>query len=124
MRASREDLRPSIHLPGSAAASEMWSNGGCHVEAWLRHSAGDPGPLSCLFSQTGEAHLTRLCGESMAYILRHLHQKVGTRSFSPRDLRRNFMTSLLDDREEVFTGQKLTGHAGVRRYNPKLCMEI
>jgi site-specific recombinase XerD len=52
-------------------------------------------------------------GESIAYILRRRQEEAGTTPFSPHDLRRSFVTSLLDAGEVVLTVQKLAGHADV-----------
>ncbi len=82
-----------------------------HVEVWLRHRGDEDGPMFCPVSQTGEVRLTRLRGESIAYILRRRQQEAGTDTFSPHDLRRSFVTALLDAGEDVFTVQKLAGHA-------------
>ena len=82
-----------------------------HIKAWLDHRGADPGPMFCPVSQTGEVRHTRLRGESIAYILRRRQQEAGTDTFSPHDLRRSFVTALLDAGEDVFTVQKLAGHA-------------
>jgi len=54
-------------------------------------------------------------GESIAYILRRRQEEAGVDSFSPHDLRRSTVTHLLDARVDVFTVQKLAGHAEVGR---------
>ncbi len=82
-----------------------------YVEVWLRHRGDEDGPMFCPVSQTGEVRLTRLRGESVAYILRRRQREAGTETFSPHDLRRSFVTALLDAGEDVFTVQKLAGHA-------------
>ncbi|MCH9647774.1 MAG: tyrosine-type recombinase/integrase [Deltaproteobacteria bacterium] len=82
-----------------------------HVQAWFRLRGDDPGPMFCPVNQTGEVRLSRLRGESIAYILRRRQQEAGTDTFSPHDLRRSFVTALLDAGEDVFTVQKLAGHA-------------
>ncbi len=82
-----------------------------HVEVWLRHRGDEDGPMFCPVSQTGEVRHTRLRGESIAYILRRRQQEAGTDTFSPHDLRRSAVTHLLDAGVDVFTVQKLAGHA-------------
>lgn len=85
---------------------------GCqYVKAWLDHRGDDSGPMFCPVSQTGEVRLTRLRGESIAYILRRRQEEAGTEPFSPHDLRRTAVTHLLDAGVDVFTVQKLAGHA-------------
>ena len=62
-------------------------------------------------NQTGKARITRLLGESVAYIVKRLHQAAGVDHISPHDLRRSTVTHLLDAGVDVLTVQKLAGHA-------------
>jgi len=88
------------------------TEGGCrYVGAWLRVRGDAPGPLFCPIRQTGEIRITRMHGESISYILRRRQEEAGTGSFSPHDLRRATITHLLDAGVDVFTVQKLAGHA-------------
>ena len=82
-----------------------------YVQEWLAHRGDEPGPMFCPVSQTGEVRLTRLRGESIAYILRRRQEEAGTEPFSPHDLRRTAVTHMLDAGVDVFTVQKLAGHA-------------
>lgn len=50
-------------------------------------------------------------GESISYILRRLQEEAGVEPFSPHDLGRSNITHLLDAAVDVFTVQKLAGHA-------------
>jgi site-specific recombinase XerD len=85
---------------------------GCrYLEAWITARGSEAGPLFCPVSQTGQIRISRLRGESIAYILRRRQEQAGTPTFSPHDLRRAFVTHLLDAGEDVFTVQKLAGHA-------------
>ncbi|MEO1088606.1 MAG: tyrosine-type recombinase/integrase, partial [Acidobacteriota bacterium] len=58
-----------------------------------------------------EIHLKRLGGESIAYLLRRRQEEAEIDSFSPHDLRRANVTALLDAGVDVFTVQRLAGHA-------------
>ncbi len=88
------------------------SAGACqHLKAWLMYRDEDPGPLFCPVSQTGKVRNARLRGESIAYILRRRQQEAGIDRFSPHDLRRTAVTHLLDAGVDVFTVQKVAGHA-------------
>ena len=82
-----------------------------HVQAWLEHRGEAPGALFCPVRQTGEIPTTRMRGESLAYILRRRQEQAGIEPFSPHDLRRSTVTHLLDAGVDVFTVQKLAGHA-------------
>ena len=85
---------------------------GCqYVQAWLARRGDAPGPLFCPVRQAGEIPLTRMRGESIAYILRRRQEQAKVEPFSPHDLRRSTVTHLLDAGVDVFTVQKLAGHA-------------
>lgn len=88
------------------------TDGGCeYVGAWLNHRGEADGPLFCPIRQNGEIPLSRMRGESIAYILRRRQEETGVDSFSPHDLRRSTVTHLLDAGVDVFTVQNLAGHA-------------
>lgn len=91
------------------------SEQGCrYLRDWLRRRRGSaPGPLFCPVNQCNEVRIRRLRGESIAYILRRIQERAGVEPFSPHDLRRSFVTALLDAGEDVFTVQRLAGHADV-----------
>ena len=57
--------------------------------------------------------ITRLRGESIAYIVKRLQQAAGVDHFSAHDLRRSAVTHLLDAGVDVLTVQKLAGHADI-----------
>ncbi|MEM9655661.1 MAG: tyrosine-type recombinase/integrase [Actinomycetota bacterium] len=50
-------------------------------------------------------------GESIGYILKHRQHRAGVAKFSAHDCRRTFVSSLLESGVDVFTVQKLAGHA-------------
>ena len=81
------------------------------LKAWLDARGREAGPVFNPIRQNGEIPLTRLRGESIGYILRRLQKQAGIASTSPHDLRRSFVTSLLDAGVDLFTIQKLAGHA-------------
>jgi site-specific recombinase XerD len=90
------------------------SEHGCqYLREWLRRRGGAPGPLFCPVNQCDEVRISPMRGESIAYILRRIQERAGTEPFSPHDLRRSFVTALLDAGEDLFTVQKLAGHADV-----------
>ena len=50
-------------------------------------------------------------GESVAFILHRRQEQTGSATFTPHDLRRTFVSSLLEAGVDVFTVQKPAGHA-------------
>jgi site-specific recombinase XerD len=106
------DCSIRVHGKGRKQRTVYLSAQACaHVQAWLRLRDTAAGPLFVSIDQTGQLGRTRLRGESIAYILRRRQQQAGIDPFSPHDLRRSFVTTLLDAGEDVFTVQKLAGHA-------------
>ena len=81
------------------------------LEAWLDTRGREAGPAFNPIRQNGEIPVTRLRGESIGYILRSRQKQAGIASMSPHDLRRSFVTSLLDAGVDLFTVQNLAGHA-------------
>jgi len=87
---------------------------GCQlINEWLGHRGTADGPLFCPISQAGEVRVSPLRGESVAYILRRRQEEAEIEPFSPHDLRRTFVTTLLEAGEDVLTVQRLAGHADV-----------
>ena len=83
------------------------------LAAWIQERGSVDGPMFVPITQKGEINVRRLRGESIAYILRRRQEKAGVDAFSPHDMRRTFVSGLLDAGVDVFTVQKLAGHADV-----------
>ncbi len=81
------------------------------VRRWISARGTDDGPLFCPISAGGTVRHTRLRGEAVRYILQRLQRQAGLEGITPHDLRRHFVTSLLSAGVDVFTVQRLAGHA-------------
>jgi integrase/recombinase XerD len=81
------------------------------VDGWLQARGGEPGPLFCPIRQNGEIPIRRMGGELVAFILHRRQEQAGGATFTPHDLRRTFASTLLEAGVDVFTVQKLAGHA-------------
>lgn len=57
------------------------------------------------------ARATRLGGESVHYILKKRQQEAGVEGITPHDFRRGYVSGLLAAGVDVFTVQKMAGHA-------------
>ncbi len=109
-----DDCSIVVNGKGGKQRTVYLAENGCqYIETWLRHRGDDAGPLFCPVDQTGEIRITRLRGESVAYIVKRLQQVAGVDHFSAHDLRRSTVTHLLDAGVDVLTVQKLAGHADV-----------
>lgn len=85
---------------------------GCElVREWIRERGDDDGPLFCPVSQTGNVRVSRMRGESIRYILRGRQEAAGVEAFSPHDLRRTYISQLLENGVDLITVQQLAGHA-------------
>lgn len=90
-------------------------NGNSHFYAWIAVRGDAPGPLVCPVDRYGHANLRRGLSEDSIYgVLADLAEKAGVRDFSPHDLRRTFITMLLDAEIDVLTVRDLAGHADVQ----------
>jgi integrase len=81
------------------------------VNRWISARGTDGGPLFCPISAGGTVRLTRLRGEAVRYILQKLQRKAGLTGITPHGFRRGFVSQLLSAGVDVFTVQRLAGHA-------------
>ena len=81
------------------------------VDVWLEVRGTEACPLFVPIDQTGRVRVSRMRGESIAYILRRRQEQAGTATFSPHDLRRSCISDLLTAGVDVLTVQRLAGHA-------------
>ncbi len=84
------------------------------VEDWLKLRGDGDGPLFCPVGQTGEITIRRLGAAAIYKMLQKRGKQAGVDEFSPHDLRRTFVSDLLDAGADVLTVQKLAGHANVQ----------
>ena len=81
------------------------------LRAWTRERGSEPGALFCPVSSTGQVRVTPMRGESLWYILRRRQRQAGVQGITPHSYRRAYVTDLLDAGVDVFTVQRLAGHA-------------
>ena len=80
---------------------------------WLKTRGEAPGPLFCPIRKDGQIRRARLTTQAVYTILRSRARKASVKPFSPHDLRRTFVGSLLDAGADVSVVAKLAGHASV-----------
>jgi integrase/recombinase XerD len=95
------------------------------VGAWLGVRGDDPGPLLLRISKAGNvsAGVQHLTGQAVLEILRKRALQAGVERFSPHDLRRSYISDLLDAGADIVTVQRLAGHSVVTttaRYDRRL----
>ena len=86
--------------------------GGCDaLAAWLHVRGSNPGALFWPVAKGGVLAARRLTPAAIYRALAKRGRQAGVKSFSPHDLRRSFVSDLLDAGGDLSTVQKLAGHA-------------
>lgn len=81
---------------------------------WLRLRGSDPGPLFVPVNRGGRILVRRMTDQAVLYALRKRGAEAGVLLFSPHDLRRSFISDLLDAGADISTVQQLANHASVQ----------
>jgi len=88
------------------------ARGACElVREWIEARGDEPGPLFCPVSAAGEVRTTRLRGESVHYVLKKRQREADLDGITPHDFRRGYVSGLLAAGVDVFTVQRMAGHA-------------
>lgn len=92
--------------------------GQTRVARWLelRTQKGSPldGPLFHPIHRSGKIFEGRMTDQAILALLQRRALGAGIRAFSPHDLRRTFISDLLDAGADIATVQKLAGHSNVQ----------
>lgn len=90
-------------------------NGGVEsaVTAWVKARGQAPGPLLCGINKSGRITLHRLPTESIRLILKQRAAEARIRECTPHDLRRTFISSLLDEGNDIAIASRMAGHRNV-----------
>lgn len=83
------------------------------LETWLELRGSRPGPLLCPVNRWGSVELREMSAQALYARLASRASRAGVAEFSPHDLRRTFVSSLLDNGADVSAVQRLAGHANV-----------
>lgn len=81
---------------------------------WLRLRGSEPGPLFVSINKGGRIVSRRLTDQSVLHILRKRGAEAGLAVFSPHDLRRSFISDLLEAGADISTVQQLANHSNVQ----------
>lgn len=106
------------HGKGSKARITYLPAGGMsRLARWLELRAQScplDGPLFHPIHRSGKIFATRLTDQAILALLQRRAVQAGLRPFSPHDLRRTFISDLLDAGADIATVQKLAGHSNVQ----------
>lgn len=81
------------------------------LQAWLRVRGDELGPLFIPVLKGGRLVVRRLIPHAIFKMTQRRAQQAGVKAFSPHDLRRSFVSDLLDAGADIATVQQLAGHA-------------
>jgi site-specific recombinase XerD len=84
------------------------------VDAWLVVRGIDPGPMLQPITKGGIVGSRAMTAQALYARLRMLAKRAGIKNFSPHDLRRSFVSDLLDAGADASMVQRLAGHANVQ----------
>lgn len=83
------------------------------LQDWLAERGPEPGPLFVPVNKGGRLTVTTMSGQAVRTILRKRAGQAGVAGLSPHDLRRSFVSHLLDAGADITTVSKMAGHASV-----------
>ncbi len=85
------------------------------AESWIAHRGTlESGPLLWHVARTGETRPRRISAESVYRIVLKRHRISGVDRFTPHDLRRSYISDLLDDGVDSVVAARQVGHANVQ----------
>jgi len=84
------------------------------LDDWLTIRGSEPGALFLPINKGGNIANHRMTGQAVMAIVRKRARQAGIAHVSPHDLRRTFVSDLLDAGADITTVSKLAGHANVQ----------
>jgi integrase/recombinase XerD len=99
---------------GAKSRTAYVAGGALHaVEAWLAVRGEAEGPLLHPYNRGGKMTTRRLSPQTVRDLLDKRVKQAGLQSLSPHDLRRTFISELLEAGADLSVVQQLAGHASV-----------
>lgn len=89
------------------------SGGRDALEGWLRFRGDAPGPLLRAVGKGGAVRDRRLPADSVYRIVKAAAKRSAVKEFSPHDLRRTFVSGLLDAGADISVVKEMAGHASI-----------
>lgn len=110
-----EDGRLLVRGKGNKERT-AWLMGGAFraLVDWLNVRGDDPGALFVAVNKSGRsANFRHMTPKTVYSMLQKRAKEAGVKAFSPHDLRRTFVSDLLDAGADITTVSKMAGHANV-----------
>ena len=102
----------TVHGKGRKDRTAHVPPGAKHALArWAATRGPDPGPFLCPVDKAGRVTVRSMTSQALYLTLQKRATEAGVAAFSPHDLRRTFVSDLLDAGADLATVQKLAGHA-------------
>ncbi|HHD2940098.1 MULTISPECIES: tyrosine-type recombinase/integrase [Enterobacteriaceae] len=83
------------------------------LRRWLKLRGDHAGPLFSRISRSGHSGASRLTTTGLTGLLVQLREAAGVDHFTPHDLRRTFITRLLEQGVDISVVRQLAGHADI-----------
>jgi len=80
---------------------------------WLSIRGDEPGPLFYPINKAGKIATKRMTNQAIYNLLQKRAEQAGIKHFSPHDLRRTFISDLLEAGADIATVAKMAGHSSV-----------
>ena len=90
------------------------------LRAWLQCRGEEPGPLVCPVRKGGTVELRRLAPQSVLRVCEKRAGEAGITEFAAHDLRRTYISALLDQGVDLSVASELAGHSSpstTKRYD-------
>lgn len=105
IRGKRSKQRTAYLVDGAIAA----------LGDWLEIRGGEPGPLFLAVNKGGRLiYGRRMTPQAIYHILATRAKRAGVKFFTPHDLRRTFVSNLLDAGVDIATVAKMAGHSNIQ----------
>lgn len=102
------------HGKGNKARMVYATNGAkTALDAWIELRGAESGALFFPVQRNGKIVPRRMTTEAVLRLLKRRAEAAGIEPLSPHDLRRTFISDLLDAGADIVTVQKLAGHSSV-----------
>ena len=90
------------------------------IRAWLAKRGAEPGPLVCPVSRAGRVTINPLAPQAILRVCEKRGREAGIEQFVAHDLRRTFISALLDRGVDLSVASDLAGHSSpvtTKRYD-------